>query len=1437
MPKHALYAAPTGLHRAITRKSLTAPYLLSPLAVVMAVVVCGYTPLPAHAQSIVTNGDVNPGVPSPPPSVWNIGGSLYVGQTGNGTLIISDGAIVKDANAFIGQEAGSVGVATVTGAGSTWTDVGSLYVGNFGTGTLNVTEGGSAGSRSGFIGDNAGSVGTVTVSGLGSLWTNSRDLYIATSGSGTLLIEDGGSVSSDLSYVAVDSTGKGTVTVSGAGSTWATNGELSVGFVGNGVLNIKDGGKASSAFASIGNFFDSTGSVSVAGVGSSLTSAGAFDVGYGGTGTLTLSDKGAVSLQGGAGNLGLGTFAGSTGTVNVGAASLNPNDATGAGSLDVARVEWGDGVGTLNFNHTDIHLDFNPVLISTGTGTHRIIQSAGITALNGDNSGFGGTTTVTGGTLIVANALGGSASVTGGRLQVDGNFAGPVAVGQAGTLAGVGTLAGSVIFTNGGVLEGKQGQTLNIGGDLSLASTSAVNVTLGGQTPTALFNVAGALTLDGTLNITSQGGFGLGVYRLFDYQGALNDNGLTIGTTPSDVSSTSLHVQTTLNGQVNLVSTAGATLNFWDSGNATLHNNGAIDGGTGVWRADGDNWTAMDGLVNGPFQPNPDFAIFQGTSGTVTVDNSAGAIRITGLQIASDGYRIEGAEIALQGGSQSIIRVGDSSQASASMTGTIASSLSGASTLVKTDVGTLVLAGNNTYTGGTEVRGGVLSVSDDTNLGNAAGAVTLNGGTLATTASFDTGRAVTLAQQGEINVAGNTELTLSGTVAGSGSLYKSGAGTLLLTGTNSYSGTRVEAGTLIGNTDSISGSLLNNATVIFDQVTDATYAQQITGRGSITKRGAGALTLSGTSRHLWSIEDGTLISSAERFIGNAQIDTPGSLRFEQNTNASYAGVLSGNGALTKTGPGQLNITGNSSAFTGQTQVQGGTLFMADQSQLGGTLTIANGATLQGTGRVGSTLLQNGSTIAPGTSSGIGTLNVAGDLTFSPGATFIVRADPNSAASDRIAVTGTASLAGSVVHIGPEGDFTSTREYTILTANSVLGQFAAIDSHYAFLDPTLRYSAQDVKLLLVRKTVAGSFANAALTDNQRATANGLDSLPSTSPLHEYILTLPAGTPAAVFDNLSGELHASVASSLRGASTTANALPLSHLRARLQAQPSARPSGDLPVWVELVDSRQALPDDGNAAQVRQHKSGVYIGADHALADDWWLGGALGYTHGDLDVDDRQSKAGLSNYSASLFGGKSFEAGIGDLNLLLGAAYTWHDIDTRRYANVSGATQKLTADYSASTVQLYSELGYSIAVSPRTTLEPFAGLSWSDLQVRGFCESGGSAALSGRQSSEQQTSTALGVRTQTAVSIGPLAGQLSAALGWQHAFADVVAHTTMAFDGSQAFTVAGAPIARDATLLQLGANVALAQNTTLGFNYSGQYGEGHREHTGMLTLGLIY
>ena len=157
---------------------------------------------------------------------------------------------------------------------------------------------------------------------------------------------------------------------------------------------------------------------------------------------------------------------------------------------------------------------------------------------------------------------------------------------------------------------------------------------------------------------------------------------------------------------------------------------------------------------------------------------------------------------------------------------------SSAGVVEKLGAGTLRLTNtSNDYSGGTVVSAGTLEIASDAVLGAAAGSLTLNGGTLATTAIMSSARAVSLgASNGTVDTATATTLTLSGVVSGSGSLTKIGAGVLTVTGTNTYTGgTTVSAGTL-----DLDGSLASEVTVA--------SSARIEGIGSV----GGDLTSSGT---------------------------------------------------------------------------------------------------------------------------------------------------------------------------------------------------------------------------------------------------------------------------------------------------------------------------------------------------------------------------------------------------------------------------------------------------------------------------------------------------------------------------------------------------------------------------------------------------------------
>jgi subtilase-type serine protease len=67
----------------------------------------------------------------------------------------------------------------------------------------------------------------------------------------------------------------------------------------------------------------------------------------------------------------------------------------------------------------------------------------------------------------------------------------------------------------------------------------------------------------------------------------------------------------------------------------------------------------------------------------------------------------------------------------------------------------------------------------------------------------------------------------------------------------------------------------------------------------------------------------------------------------------------------------------------------------------------------------------------------------------------------------------------------------------------------------------------------------------------------------------------------------------------------------------------------------------------------------------------------------------------------------------------------------------------------------------------------------------------------------------------------------LGWRHAFGDTVPTSSFAFAGSHAFTVAGAPIARNAAIIEAGLDFDITPQATLGISYTGQIASTARDH----------
>ncbi|MCD2172300.1 autotransporter outer membrane beta-barrel domain-containing protein [Rhizobium sp. C4] len=241
---------------------------------------------------------------------------------------------------------------------------------------------------------------------------------------------------------------------------------------------------------------------------------------------------------------------------------------------------------------------------------------------------------------------------------------------------------------------------------------------------------------------------------------------MTIITRPTSKLSRSSMLLPLLLASTTALTTPAFAGDFWDGSSGTK-NNGQVEGGSGTWTVansgqQGANWTNADGTNNASFT-NGTTAVFKGASGTVTVDNTAGQVQVSGLQFASDGYAITGGAIELLSGKNSISV--DDGVNGAATAATIGSNLTGQGGIDKTGLGTLILTGTNTNLGDTTISAGTLQVSGS--LGSKDSGLTAAGGDLKVVA----GGSVTLGN----GVIGNADGASTATVSGSNAELNSGS--------------------------------------------------------------------------------------------------------------------------------------------------------------------------------------------------------------------------------------------------------------------------------------------------------------------------------------------------------------------------------------------------------------------------------------------------------------------------------------------------------------------------------------------------------------------------------------------------------------------------------------------------------------------------------------
>jgi uncharacterized protein with beta-barrel porin domain len=515
--------------------------------------------------------------------------------------------------------------------------------------------------------------------------------------------------------------------------------------------------------------------------------------------------------------------------------------------------------------------------------------------------------------------------------------------------------------------------------------------------------------------------------------------------------------------------------------------------------------------------------------------------------------------------------------------------------------------------------------------------------------------------------------------------------------------------------------------------------------------------------------------------------------------------------------------------------------------INGLVTVNAGGTLGGTGTIDN-IFVNGGALAPGNS--IGTLTVAGSLTFSAASSYMV--EISGANSDLTQVTGVAVLGGATVVVIPSG--TVTKQYTILTATGgVPDTFSPVVTGVSpNLNPSLSYDANNVYLNFALNFGGG------LNVNQQNVANTLTNFfnaaggipvefASLSPagLSQVSGELGTGSQQATFDAMNLFLSLITDPFMGGRNGglggNAGATPFAD-EGSASAYAAKKPSAARDAFAkfptkadvarnDLLDQRWSVwgsafggssNTSGNAAlgsnSATARAFGFAAGADYRISRDTLAGFALA--------------GGGTNFSVSGFGtGRSdlFQAGAfvrhnaGRAYVTAAAAYGWQDVTTDRTVTVAGV-DRLRAQFNANAYSGRIEGGYRYT-TPWMAITPYAAGQFITYSLPAYAEQvlsgAGTFALNYAAKDVTASRTELGVRTDRSFAMPNGILTLRGRAAWAHDF-NTDRNVTAVFQTlpGAAFVVNGAAQAHDSALVTGAAEMKWLNGWSAAAVFEGQF-----------------
>ena len=656
-------------------------------------------------------------------------------------------------------------------------------------------------------------------------------------------------------------------------------------------------------------------------------------------GAVTKSGSGTVLLSA------VNTFAGNL-TINNGGIALGNNAAVSNATIDVSfsgRLSFGTGttapvIGGLT-GSTDIALTDGvgaAVTLSIGANNATTAYSGkfsgagslfkvgtGTLTLSGAST-FTGTTTVSNGTLTVANnslLTSSAVTVAGGAL----NFTTAATAPVFGSLAGSGNIS---------LLSGSTPIALSVGGDGTSTTYSGV---MTGTSGSLTKNGAGTLILTANQSYSGTTTISTGTLQLGNGGTAGTVGGLIVNNATLAINrSNSFSLSFAISGPGSITKPAGA-------GTVTLATANTFSGATTV-SAGKINLGNSLSLQNSTATAMIDNAFTFGSLSAATFGGLAGTGNLNAISTLTSAVNLT---------------VGGNNQST-----TYSGVLTGDGTFTKVGTGTLILANDNLMTGTTTISAGTLQLGAGGTTGSVAGAI-VNNATLvfnyAPIQSFSTPGGV----------------TSSAAISGTGGVVSNGPGRTILSGSVTYSGpTTINAGILSGNLSANSNLVLNGG--VYESIANSeTFSRALgTGAGQVQWTGSGGfgtsgiltVNIGGAAQSLtWGttsfvpngsdllLEYSYSLQTIPPTIPNAKFVNPINLGGTERTvqaidgtglgypgSAELSGAIS-NGALRKSGNGLL-ILSATNTYAGGTTIVDGKLQATQGTSLPstGVLTLAGG---------------------------------------------------------------------------------------------------------------------------------------------------------------------------------------------------------------------------------------------------------------------------------------------------------------------------------------------------------------------------------------------------------------------------------------------------------------------------------------------------------------